>query len=71
MFCPPEYVSVAELWKEFIDKHYVRLSAIARQKYCVQADILPDEFGSPLDFSEDVFLSLINDMDVFCSSRRR
>lgn len=68
MFCPPEYVSVAGLWKEFIDKHYVRLSAIARQKYCVQADILPDEFGSPLDFSEDVFLSLINDMDVFAAA---
>lgn len=68
MFCPPEYVSVAELWKEFIDKHFVGLSAIARQKYCVQTDVLPDDFGSPLDFSEDVFLNLISNMDVFAAA---
>jgi len=68
MFCPPEYVSVAELWKEFIDQHYVRLSTIARQKYCAQTDILSDEFGSPLDYSEDVFLDLISDMDVFAAA---
>lgn len=69
MFCPPDYVSLAELWKEFLGKRRARMSAIARKKYCVEVDMLVDEFGSPMDFCEDVFLTTFGDMSVFAADK--
>ena len=59
MFAPEGYVSLSSLWEEFLGKYRTRLSAIARERYRGKTFGQHDEFGSPDDFCEDVFLQLI------------
>lgn len=68
MFCPPDHVSFAALWQEFLDRHGTRVCAIARGKYRSNAFSPPDEFGSPLDFCEDVFLETLQRCAVALAS---
>lgn len=68
MFCPPEYVSLAELWKEFFEKFRSPLTRIALEKYGNEAFALGDQFGSTDDFCEDAFLSTFLEVPVSVAS---
>ena len=68
MFSPPEYVSLAELWKEFFQKFRLPLMNISFEKYGGDDFVLGDTFGSPDDFCEDAFLSTFTEAPVFVAS---
>ncbi|THD71638.1 hypothetical protein E7681_17715 [Thalassobius vesicularis] len=68
MLSPPDYVSLAELWKEFFQKFRLPLTHVAFEKYGGEDFALGDEFGSPDDFCEDAFLSTFNELPVFVAN---
>ena len=67
MFCPVGYVTIAELWKEFVAKYELQLAALARKKYSESPADLLQEFGSPMDFCEDFFLQSLGEMTIFAA----
>ncbi|UYV38682.1 hypothetical protein N4R57_06445 [Rhodobacteraceae bacterium D3-12] len=67
MFSPTNYVSLAELWKEFFQKFRAPLARIAFEKYGGDDFALGDKFGSPDDFCEDAFLSTLTEVPVFAT----
>ena len=68
MFCPPNFVTLAELGDEFFSSSYSLLSAQARQEYCRQDYESPARFGSPSDYCEDVFISSVERRRIFAAS---
>jgi hypothetical protein len=68
MFCPDGYVSLAELWKEFTKEHRALISNIARAEYSDESFSATDEFGSPDDYCEDLFLASLIDTKVFAAT---
>lgn len=68
MFCPDGYVSLAEFWKEFSKTHRVLISNIARTEYRTKGFSMADEFGSPDDYCEDLFLGSLADTKIYAAS---
>lgn len=74
MLAPLGYVSLAKLWTEFFDCNAQGLYVDACRFY--KSDLFigqdgfgsPKEFGSPLDYIEDIFLKSIKTCDLFMSS---
>lgn len=70
MFAPRGFTALSELWKLFLDGSSAELYLAACRFYCSQEFIndgsfgTPHEFGSPLDYIEDVFLASIDDQDL-------
>jgi hypothetical protein len=64
MFCPPNYVSLAELWKEFFQKYRIPLTRIALEKYGEADFALGDKFGSTDDYYEDAFHVTLSEFTV-------
>lgn len=68
MFSPPDYVSLAVLWKEFFRKFRLPLTHMAFEKYGSDDFALGDKFGSPDDFCEDAFLSTLTEDPVYVAT---
>lgn len=67
MFCPPDYVSLAQLWKDFHSEFRTALLRVAVKEIGREDFGTPDIFGSPDDLCEDVFLSTFDEFAMFAA----
>ncbi|PIB26471.1 hypothetical protein BFP76_11180 [Amylibacter kogurei] len=57
MFCPVGYVTIAELWNEFSQKHRATLIQFILDEAQTGRLTIAEVYGSPDDYCEDVFLA--------------
>ena len=63
-------MTIAELWKEFLAKHELQLSKLARERYRDAGTEWFSVFGSPMDFCEDCFLQTFHEKAVFTAHEK-
>lgn len=76
MYAPPGFTSVAELWARFVKARRYEMYRIACETYRTEVFLgdsiagVPDEFGSPKDLAERVFIETVEPLGLtLCSSQ--
>ena len=68
MFGPPDYVPLSILWEEFFAKKGAEVCRLAHDKYLATDFSESNEFGSPADLAEEIFLNTFGELTVaLCS----
>ncbi|GHA61962.1 hypothetical protein GCM10008927_29300 [Amylibacter ulvae] len=68
MFCPVGYVTIAELWNEFSQKHRATLIQFILEQNQKEALAIAEEHGSPDDYCEDIFLASFKSFSAYVAN---